>query len=368
MKIPFVDLQAQYVSIKKEVDEAIQNCLDTSTFIGGSVVQQFESDFAAYIGVDHCIGCGNGTDALEISLKALGIGEGDEVIVPACSWIATSEAVSSVGARPVFVDILPDYYTIDPDKILKCINARTKAIIPVHLYGLPAEMDEIMAIAAKYGLRVIEDCAQAHGAVYKGKKVGTFGDAAAFSFFPGKNLGAYGDAGAALTSHKALGKRISMIGNHGQLKKHNHELEGRNSRLDSIHAAVLAVKLRYLDKWNNSRIKAASRYQELLQIPDLVRPSKPDYSKHVFHIYAIRTDKRDELRNALSRNGISTGIHYPEPLPFVKAYAQYGYTEEDFPVANEYKSKILSLPIYPELQNDQVEYICKTISSAFLKK
>ncbi|GIV33630.1 MAG: hypothetical protein KatS3mg031_1165 [Chitinophagales bacterium] len=363
MKVPFLDLHAQYVTIKNEIDRQLEQCLETSSFIGGQIVSRFEKEFADYLGVKHCVTCANGTDALEILLKALGIGPGDEVLVPALTWISTAEAVNSVGAQPVFVDIHPDYYTIDPSKIEACITEKTKAIIPVHLYGLPCEMDEILAIAKKYRLKILEDCAQAHGATYKGKMVGALGDAAAFSFYPGKNLGAYGDGGCMVTSHDEIARQARLITNHGQPVKHDHQIHGRNSRLDTIQAAVLGVKLKYLDRWNHSRRAAAARYKKLLEGTDIKLPVSPEYSGHVYHLFVVQVSDREALQNALSRKGIETAVHYPKALPFVKAYAYLNHQTSDFPVSAAAQSRILSLPIYAELTDRQIDYVAENLLS-----
>ncbi|MCS7014325.1 MAG: DegT/DnrJ/EryC1/StrS family aminotransferase [Chloroherpetonaceae bacterium] len=363
MKIPFVDLKAQYQSIKSEIDSAIANVISETAFISGKYAKAFEEEFAAYIGIKHCISCANGTDSIEILLKAMGIGHGDEVIVPANSWISTSEAVTTVGATPVFVDILPDYYTIDPSKIEEKITPRTKVIIPVHLYGLPAEMDEIMAIARKYGLRVLEDCAQSHGATYKGKMTGTFGDCASFSFYPGKNLGAYGDAGAMVTNDDEIARIARLIANHGQPRKNEHEIEGRNSRLDGIQAAVLSVKLRHLENWTEARRRNANLYRKYLSGTHVVLPKEPEYSRHVYHLFVVRVTNREKIIDTLRAEGIETGIHYPTPLPLLKAYQRFGHKPEDFPVASSQMGKILSLPMYPELTEEMIEFVAKKIES-----
>ncbi|MEL6823570.1 MAG: DegT/DnrJ/EryC1/StrS family aminotransferase, partial [Calditrichota bacterium] len=300
MNVPFVDLKKQYHSIKAEIDAAIEDVLSHTAFIGGKAVSEFEEAFADFIGTDYCVACGNGTDSLEILLRAYGIGPGDEVIVPANSWISTSEVVSTAGAKPVFVDVNPLYYTIDPQKVEQAITANTRAIIPVHLYGLPAEMDAIMAIADKHNLIVIEDSAQAHGAEYRGSKIGTIGHAASFSFYPGKNLGAYGDAGGIVTNDANIARTCRMIGNHGQLQKHDHRIEGRNSRMDGLQAAVLKVKLKHLPQWTEGRRQAASVYDNLLQESGMQLPRAPEHSKHVYHLYVVQVDGRAELRNKLS--------------------------------------------------------------------
>ena len=358
MNIPFVDLKAQYQSIKTEIDEAIQNVIIETAFIRGKYVNKFEREFALKYGVKHCISCANGTDAIYISLKSLGIGSGDEVITTACSWISTSETITQTGAKVVFVDIEPNYYTIDTKKIEEKITEKTKAIIPVHLYGHPANMTQIMDIAKKYNLSVIEDCAQAHFAEWEGKKVGTFGKTGTFSFFPGKNLGAYGDAGAIVTNNAEIAEKARMFANHGSLVKHEHKIEGINSRLDGIQAAILSVKLKYIKSWTSLRLKHALVYNLLLKDCDeLQTPKIHSKADPVFHLYVVRIEDRDKLQKYLEKNGISTGKHYPAPLPFLEAYKYLGYHFRDFPIAYNYKDKILSLPIFPELTSDMKKYI-----------
>ena len=357
MNIPFVDLKAQYQSIKMEMDTAIHNIVDDATFIGGNPVVEFERSFADFIGVDHCIGCGNCTDAMEIILKGLKIGEGDEVIVPANSWISTSEVVTSVGGNPVFVDVLPGLYTIDPDDILRKITAKTKAVIPVHLYGLPAPMERIMKIAEDHELKVIEDCAQAHGARIGQRKIGSFGHASAFSFYPSKNMGAYGDSGAMVTNDPELGDKLRMLANHGQLTKHQHQMEGRNSRIDTLQAAILKVKLSHLDRWNHSRTHNAAHYQQLLDGQNLKLPIAPDHYQHVYHLYVVQVENRDGVMNGLKYRGVHCAIHYPAHLPFLPAYNAKGHKSEDFPVVHQNQLKILSLPMYPELSEAQIDYV-----------
>lgn len=358
--IPFVDLKAQYITIKDEIDSAITECIAGSNFIKGEAVARFENAFAEYIGTKYCLGCGNGTDALEIILAALSIGHGDEVIVPALTWIATAEAVNNAGAEPVFADVDPFTYTIDIKKIEEKITKNTKAIIPVHLYGFPAAMDEIVHIAGKYGLYVIEDCAQAHGAEYKGRKAGTFGIASAFSFFPSKNLGAFGDGGAIVTSNEELAEKFRKISNHGQLKeRHKHFVVGRNSRLDSIQASILFVKLKYLDEWNLKRHKAAMHYiARLNDNKDIVLPYTGSENKHVFHLFVIRCKDRINMIKRLESKNISWGIHYPEALPFLEAYAYKNHKREEFKVSTVITQDILSLPIYPELSMEIIDTIC----------
>lgn len=364
MHIPFVDLKAQYQSLKSEIDRAIQNVIDDCAFIGTSnnkYVKAFEADFANFMGTTHCIGCANGTDSLEILLKGLGIGPGDEVIVPALSWIATSESVSNMGAKPVFVDIEPDFYTIDPQLIEEKITPATKAIIPVHLYGHPADMDAIMAIAKKHRLKVIEDCAQSHGASINGKLTGTIGDAGSFSFFPGKNLGAYGDAGGMVTNNDLLADRCRMISQHGQLnKKHHHLIEGRNSRLDGIQAAILSVKLLRLNQWTDQRIAIAAQYNRVL--PDWIKkPQTRTGYKHVFHLYVMEAENRDAIMQTLKDAGIESAIQYPTPLPLLDAYKNQGFSETDFPVASRATKRILSLPVFPELTFEQIGVIASIV-------
>jgi len=316
-QIEFVDLKRQYLSIKDEIDAAMQSCIDQTRFIGGKPVSDFNEKFAAFCGVKHCIPCGNGTDALEIGVKALGIGAGDEVIIPVNSFVATAEAISNNGGEVVMCDVDPKSYNIDPTKIEALITPKTKAIIAVHLYGRIADMDPILALAKKYNLFVIEDSAQAHGAIYKGKKAGTFGDFATFSFFPGKNLGAYGDAGAIVTNNTELGQLCQKIANHGRIAKYDHDLIGRNSRLDSIQAAVLNVKMNYIEDWTNTRFKIAKWYHQALKgIDQIVTPTDRKDEQSAYHLYVIRVPKaqRMALKEFLKNRGIATGIHYPVTL------------------------------------------------------
>ena len=362
--IPLSDLYLQYKGIKKEIDTAIQSVIADSAFIGGKnnqYTKTFETAFSEYLGVKHTVGVGNGTDAIEIALLALGIENGDEVIVPAISWIATSEAVSNVGAKPVFADVLPNYYTIDPKEIEKKITDKTRAIIPVHLYGLSSEMDEIMGLSKKYKLFVIEDCAQAHGAIYKGKMVGTFGDAGTFSFFPGKNLGAYGDAGAIVTNKSELAEKCRLIANHGQEKKNVHMREGRNSRLDGIQSAILSVKLSHLPKWLARRKEIAKKYTKAFeQIKGMTVPTFPKYAEHTFHLFTIQVKNRKILQKKLHEAGIETGIHYPTALPFLAPYEKR-HKKKEFPVAQKITSETLSLPLYPEITEKQISFVVKKI-------
>jgi len=364
MHIPFVDLKSQYQSLKQEFDEAILKVVSETAFISGRYAKAFEESFAEYLGVTHCIGVANGTDALEIGLKAIGVGAGDEVLVPANTFFATSEAVGNIGAKAVFVDIEPNFYNIDPAKIEEKITPRTVAIIPVHLYGLPAEMDEIMAIANKHGLKVLEDCAQAHGATYKGKTVGGFGDVATFSFYPSKNLGAFGDAGAIVTNSDETAEKARLIANHGQTAKYRHAFEARNSRLDGIQAAVLSVKLPHLDGWLEARRKNAALYDELLSDSGLQLPLAPEYSRHTYHLYVVQVPGRAAVQQKLADEQIETGLHYPTALPFLEAYADRNHQPSDFPVAHAQMDKILSLPMYAELTEEMIGKVCRSLKSA----
>ena len=361
-----MDLKAQYLSIKNEIDAAVSDVINESAFIKGKYVQQFETEYAKAHGLKHCISCANGTDAIYVTLKCLGIGPGDEVITVANTWISTAEAISQTGARPVFVDIHTDYYTIDVTKIEEKITSNTKAIIPVHLFGQPANMDVILDVCEQYSLLLVEDCAQAHFAEWKGKKVGKFGIAGTFSFYPGKNLGAYGDAGAIITDDDKFAIKARKFSNHGAIKKHHHDFEGINSRLDGLQAAILSVKLIHIKDWNKKRFDIALHYNELLgDIEGVTIPQIRHDAMHVFHLYVIRVEKREKLRKFLINKGISSGIHYPNPLPYLKAYEYLNYKPADFPIAYNYKDKILSLPIYPELDYPKVKYITSTIREFF---
>lgn len=360
MKVPFVDLKVQYLNLKADIDKAISDVIAETAFVGGSnnkFVNKFESEFAAFLDVRHVVSCANGTDSLEILLEAYGINSSDEVIVPALTWISTSEAVGRIGAKPVFVDVCEDTLLMDLALIESKITKATKAIIPVHLYGNAVNMEEVMRIAKKHNLIVIEDCAQSHGATYNGKLTGTFGHASSFSFYPGKNLGAYGDAGAIATNDNEIAITCRMIANHGQKKKHDHQIEGRNSRMDGLHAAILSVKLKHLNNWNKLRNKAAEVYSSLIDVKKYSLPIVNANAEHVFHLFVIRSENREALKNYLDQNGIETAIHYPTALPFLKAYSHLGYKESDFPVSFKHTQKILSIPMFPELTKEQIEYI-----------
>jgi dTDP-4-amino-4,6-dideoxygalactose transaminase len=360
MTIPFLDLKAQYAAIKDEVDAAIADVIGNTAFVGGKALSDFEAAFAKYCGVGHCVGVDNGTDALQLALIALGIGRGDEVILPANSFVATAEAVSHCGAIPVFVDC-DDHYQMNPALIEAKISLHTKAIIPVHLYGHPADMDAIMKIAREHKIKVVEDAAQAHGATHKGRPVGSLGDMACFSFYPGKNLGAYGNGGAVVSKKADYIEHIRMLTNHGQKTKYEHQIIGLNSRLDGLQAAVLNVKLRYLDAWNKRRRQIADQYTELLKTAPVSTPNLSQNIEPVWHLYVIQADKRDSLQAHLKEQGIATGIHYPEGIPFVKAYRYLKHKAGDYPRTHKNQTRLLSLPIYPEMRTEQAGYVVKNI-------
>lgn len=362
MRIPFVDLHAQYLTIKGEVDAAIADVIRESAFIRGPHVDAFERNFSSLLGIEHCVSCANGTDALYIAMHALGLKPGDEVITTAHSWISTSETITQAGGRVVFCDTDEDTFTINPALIEAKITSRTRGIIPVHIYGHSADMDPIMEIARKHGLWVIEDCAQAHFARYKGRFVGTFGVIATFSFYPGKNLGAMGDAGCAVTSDDGLASRMAMFARHGGLKKGDHQIEGVNSRLDGLQAAILNVKLPHLPDWTNRRQDVAAAYdRELGDMPDIVIPAVAAGCEHVYHLYVIRTPRRDELASFLKSRQIETVLNYPTALPFLPAYRYLRYQPEDFPVAHANQSRVLSLPVFPEMTAGQIERVVVAI-------
>jgi dTDP-4-amino-4,6-dideoxygalactose transaminase len=366
-KIPLVDLKKQYSNIKNEIDNTIADVISNTAFIGGTHLESFEKSFSLFCNVKHCIGVGNGTDALLIAIKSLNIGQNDEVITVSNSFIATSESITMAGAKVVFTDIDPGTYNIDVNQIESKITKKTKAIIPVHLYGQPADMEPILEISKKHNLKVIEDCAQAHGATYKGKKIGSFGDISCFSFYPGKNLGAYGDAGAILTNDDELAVKIRKIANHGRIDKYNHEIEGFNSRLDGLQAAILNVKLRYLADWSQKRYNNAKLYNKYLKNTEVILPHEPDYVKSVYHLYVIRVKKeiRKKLQDHLNSNGIATGIHYPIALPMLKAYEYLRHTPSDFPQAVKASEEILSLPMFPELEESEIKFISDKIIEFF---
>jgi dTDP-4-amino-4,6-dideoxygalactose transaminase len=362
--VKFLDLQKQYDSIKDEIDNAISDVIENSAFIGGKAVEEFENSFASYHDAKHCVGVGNGTDALVIALWALDLPKGSEVIVPANSFIATSEAVTLNGLEILFADIKEDY-TICPKSIKSLISDKTSAIIPVHLYGHPCDMGEIMSLAKEYDLKVIEDSAQAHGAKYKGKRIGTFGDISTFSFYPGKNLGAYGDGGAIITNSDELINRCRVYSNHGRSSKFAHEIEGLNSRLDAIQAAVLNVKLKYLDKWIEKRNAVANYYLSNIKNQDIALPVIKSDITHVFHLFVIRHKKRDELKELLNSLDIQSGIHYPVALPKLKAYEYHTQECSDF-LACKLDSELLSLPIGEHLELNEIKRVTEVINEAKL--
>jgi dTDP-4-amino-4,6-dideoxygalactose transaminase len=366
MKIPFVDLYAQYLSIKSEIDAAIGQVIAQSSFIRGPFVDQFETRYAETVGVRHCVSCANGTDALYIAMRALGLQAGDEVITTAHSWISTSETITQAGGQVVFADTDTDTFTIDPAAIEAKITPRTRGVIVVHLYGQPADMDPILEMAGRKGLWVLEDCAQAHLAKYKGRPVGTFGVAATFSFYPGKNLGAMGDAGCVVTNDSDLAARMAMYARHGGLAKGDHVIEGINSRLDGLQAAILNVKLPRLEGWTRERRRVASEYDRLLRgAGDVVVPKVAAGREHVHHLYVIRTEKRDALRRFLKEQEIDTVLNYPVALPFLPAYARLRHKPGDFPVAFANQSRILSLPIYTEMSGKMIEHVAGSIRRFF---
>ena len=366
MRIPLVDLHAQYLNIREDIDAAIAEVIAGSAFIKGPFVERFEASFAGFVGVGSCIGVGNGTDALFIALKGLGIGPGDEVITAVNTFVATPEAIGLTGARSVFCDVDGETMTIDPDLIEERLTARTRAIVPVHLYGRVAAMDRVLAVARKYGLKVVEDAAQAHGARVGATVAGAFGDASIFSFYPGKNLGAYGDAGAILTSDDDLAAYARKFANHGRSTKYGHEFEGINSRLDGLQAAVLSVKLMHLERWCELRRGHARRYSRLLQgVDGVVCPELPEDGEHVFHLYVVRAQERDALREHLASKDIATSIHYPQTMAELPAYRQDAGGPESYPVATGLRGEILSLPLYPELTDEQIEYVVSGIREVY---
>ena len=367
MNIPFVDLYAQYLSIKSEIDAAISEVIAESAFIRGRHVERFEKEWAKTLGVKHCVSCANGTDALYIAMRALGVKPGDEVITTAHSWISTSETITQAGGRVVFCDTDNETFTIDPALIEAKITSATVGIIPVHLYGQPADMDPIMAIARKHNLWVIEDSAQAHTAKYRGQVVGTFGNAATFSFYPGKNLGAYGDAGCVVTNDDHLAEWAAAFARHGG--KGEHVMEGICSRMDGLQAAILNVKLPHLPAWIKARRRVARRYDDLLNgVGDIITPKVAPNRDHVYHLYVIRSEKRDPLRRHLTDAGIATVLNYPKALPFYPAYAYLGHNPSDFPVAYANQSRILSLPIYPEITDEIIEFVVDQIQTFFARR
>jgi dTDP-4-amino-4,6-dideoxygalactose transaminase len=362
--IPFVDLVRQYRHISQEIQEAISSVLERGDFILGEDVGEFEKEFALFNQAPHCVGVADGTDALYLALVALGIGQGDEVIVPSHTYIASALAISNCGAKPVFVDCDPTYYTVNPTKIEKALTSRTKAIMPVHLYGQPADMDPILEIAKRRKLYVVEDTAQAHGATYKGKVCGTMGDVGCFSFYPGKNLGAYGDGGAVVTKSFELSEKIRLLRNYGQKVKYVHTIKGLNSRLDTIQAAILRIKLKHLALWNRKRVEAAARYSEVLKRSRLGLPLTADYGKPVWHLYVVQTTDRGGLQKKLNDAGVSHGIHYPIPVHLQQAYRDLGHKRGDFPVTEHLAERIISLPIFPEITAEEIGRVGRAVDAS----
>lgn len=361
MKVPFLDLKLPHLELQQELEAAFRRVLESGWYILGREVGAFEEEFAAYCGVRHCIGVGNGLDALHLILRAYGIGAGDEVIVPSNTYIATWLAVSYAGARPIPVEPIEATYNIDPQRILDAITPRTKAIIAVHLYGQPADMDTINDIAHRHGLKVIEDAAQAHGARYKGIRAGNLADAAGFSFYPGKNLGALGDGGAITTNDDCLASKVRVLGNYGSQVKYHNKVKGFNSRLDELQAALLRVKLKHLDAWNSARNRMAVSYLDGLAACDLVLPIIPEWAESAWHLFVVRSTRRDLLQNKLEYAGIGTMVHYPIPPHLQPAYVEEGYQVGDLPIAEKLHREVLSLPIFPQLGNQELKIVISTI-------
>lgn len=377
--IPFLDLKAQYRSIKDEVLPAINNVLDNTAYVLGKPVVEFEKAFAEAQNVKYCYGVSSGTDGNHMVLWALGISWGDEVIIPTNTFIATAWGATLCGAKPVFVDCHPESYNIDPAKVEAAITPKTKAIVAVHLYGQSSDIDNLKAIADRYKINLVEDCAQSHLAEYKNKKVGGLGIASSFSFYPGKNLGAYGEAGAVMTNNDDLAKKFKMIRDHGAEQKYIHQIYGHNYRMEGIQGAVLGVKLKHINDWTNGRRRVATKYKELLKsVSEIKFPKEMDYAKHVYHLFVIqvlssesqtvnREEKRNELQKYLNENGIATGLHYPVPLHLQPCFKHLGYKKGDFPVAEQLAEQGISLPMYPELTDEQIEYVCDKIKEFFNK-
>jgi len=360
--IPLADLQAQYQAIGEEIDAAIGRVISKSSFILGPEVANFEQAFAVYCGAEHCVGVSSGTAALELALRALGVGPGDEVITVAHTFIATAEAISAVGAKPVFVDIDAHTYNLAPEGFTEAITARTRAVMPVHLYGQPADMTRINRIAREHGLRVIEDAAQAHGATWEERRAGVLGDAACFSFYPGKNLGAYGDAGAVVTNQAEIAEQVRLLRNHGRRAKYLHEQIGFGERLDALQAAILGAKLPHLDDWIEARNRLAARYTSLLADLELELPQVAEEARHAWHLYVVRTPRRDEMLEHLHQHGIGAGVHYPIPLHLQPAYIELGYRKGDLPVTEAVADTCLSLPLYPEMTEEQQDRVVQCIA------
>ena len=365
MKVPFLDLNAHHAPLREEFDRTIGEVIDSGAFAGGPFVEKFESEFAAYCGCEYAIGVGSGTDALWLSLLASHIGPGDEVITVPNTFMATAEAITYCGARPVFVDVDDRTYTMDPTALEAALTSRTKAVIPVHLFGQPADMDPILEFAREHNLVIIEDAAQAHGAKYKERVAGTIGDTGCFSFYPGKNLGAFGEAGAVVTNDVQVRDKIRTLRDHGQVRKYHHSMIGWNCRMDGIQAAVLSVKLQYLDQGNALRRRHAQRYATAFAgMDELIAPIEAPYAKHVYHVYAIRVQERDEVMSILKANGVQTAIHYPVPIHLQAAYCDLGYEVGDFPVSEGIAREFISLPMFPELMDSQIDMVALELKEA----
>lgn len=369
MNIPFLDLKAQYLSIKDSIDAVIADCIENTAFVQGARVAAFEREFAAYLGVKYAVGCANGTDALYLALRAMGVGPGDEVILPANTFIATSEAVSLTGASPVFADVDPHTHNMGASQAEARLTPKTKLLLPVHLYGIPADLESLLQLANSKGLLLLSDAAQAHGATIAGKDIAQFAPVTCYSFFPGKNLGAFGDAGGVATNDEILAERIAKLRNHGRKDKYLHEFEGVNMRMDEIQGAVLRAKLPHLRAWTEGRCLVADAYRQVLsEQGDIVLPPKIAGVKEVYHLFVIETNHRDDLQSYLKTKGVATGIHYPVPLPLQPAYSHLGMVSADIPVAADKASKILSLPMFPEMTQEQIEYVAHAISEFFAGK
>ena len=365
IRVPFLDLNAHHAAFRGEFDRAIGEVIDSGAFAGGPFVEKFEADFAAYNHSQHAVGLGSGTEALWLALLACGIGPGDEVITVPSTFMATAEAITYCSARPVFVDVDQSTYTMDPVELEKAVTAKTKAVIPVHLFGQAADMDPILEFAREHDLFVIEDAAQAHGAEYKGRKVGALGDVGCFSFYPGKNLGAFGEAGAIVTDNVELQEKIRILRDHGQVRKYRHTMIGWNCRMDGIQAAVLSVKLQYLERGNLLRRVHALQYNRAFQgVEEVVTPFEAAYARHVYHIYAIRVQERDQVMWLLKEKGIQCGVHYPVPIHLQKAYQSLGYKNGAFPIAEQISKEFISLPMFPELTKAQVEMVALCVKEA----
>ncbi len=364
MTIPFLDLRQHHAPLRKELSAAFEAVVDAGAFAGGPFVSRFEQSFAAYCGSKFCVGVGNGTDALWLALLALGVGPGAEVITVPMTFMATAEAITYAGAKPVFVDIDPSTYTMDPRALEGAITPRTRAIVPVHLYGQTADLDPILAIARRHGIKVVEDACQAHGAMYRGKRAGSLGDVGCFSFYPGKNLGAFGEGGAIVTDSEELARKVQMYRDHGQARKYHHDVIGWNARMDGIQGAVLGIKLPHLDDYNQGRRRHAEHYRALLDgVPEVVLPLDRPESRHVYHLFVVRVRERDRILQELANRGVHCGIHYPIPIHLQEAYRSLGLGRGAFPVSERCADEVLSLPMFPELTEEQVEVVARELST-----